>query len=55
MYLKDVVGNTDTIERLKVIAQDGNMPHIIISVSGVVSVMLFLSSLAFSPPSSFPV
>jgi DNA polymerase III delta prime subunit len=31
--LKDVVGNTETVERLKVIAQDGNMPHIIISVS----------------------
>lgn len=31
--LDDVVGNTDTIERLKVIARDGNCPHIIISVS----------------------
>lgn len=31
--LDDVVGNEDTIERLKVIAQDGNCPHIIISVS----------------------
>ena len=30
--LDDVVGNTDTIERLKVIAKDGNCPHIIISV-----------------------
>ena len=30
--LDDVVGNTDTIERLKVIARDGNCPHIIISV-----------------------
>ncbi|KAH8099292.1 P-loop containing nucleoside triphosphate hydrolase protein [Cristinia sonorae] len=29
--LDDVVGNTDTIERLKVIAKDGNCPHIIIS------------------------
>lgn len=29
--LKDVVGNTETIERLKVIAEDGNMPHLIIS------------------------
>ena len=29
--LEDVVGNEDTIERLKVIARDGNMPHIIIS------------------------
>jgi hypothetical protein len=30
--LDDVVGNVDTIERLKVIAKDGNCPHIIISV-----------------------
>lgn len=33
VYLEDVVGNSDTVERLKVIAQDGNMPHIIISVN----------------------
>lgn len=31
--LDDVVGNVDTIDRLKVIAKDGNCPHIIISVS----------------------
>ena len=31
--LDEVVGNTETIERLKVIARDGNCPHIIISVS----------------------
>jgi hypothetical protein len=30
--LDDVVGNIETIERLKVIAKDGNCPHIIISV-----------------------
>ena len=30
--LDDIVGNVETIERLKVIARDGNMPHIIISV-----------------------
>lgn len=29
--LDDVVGNIETIERLKVIAKDGNLPHIIIS------------------------
>lgn len=29
--LDDVVGNTETIERLKIIAREGNMPHIIIS------------------------
>ena len=32
LVLDDVVGNTETIERLKVIAKDGNCPHIIISV-----------------------
>ncbi|KAI9808533.1 MAG: replication factor C subunit 4 [Sarcosagium campestre] len=31
VYLDDVVGNVETIERLKIIAKDGNMPHIIIS------------------------
>ena len=31
MFLDDVVGNTETIERLKIIAKDGNMPHVIIS------------------------
>jgi hypothetical protein len=34
MVLDDVVGNAETVERLKVIAEDGNMPHIIISVRG---------------------
>jgi replication factor C subunit 2/4 len=32
LLLSDIVGNSDTIERLKVIAEDGNVPHIIISV-----------------------
>jgi replication factor C subunit 2/4 len=32
VLLSDIVGNNETIERLKVIAEDGNMPHIIISV-----------------------
>ncbi|KAJ1650262.1 replication factor C subunit 4 [Dispira simplex] len=31
VHLKDVVGNEDTIQRLRVIAQDGNMPNLIIS------------------------
>ncbi|KAF2462440.1 replication factor C [Lineolata rhizophorae] len=31
VYLDDVVGNTETIARLKIIAKDGNMPHMIIS------------------------
>ena len=30
--LDDVVGNAETIDRLKVIAKDGNCPHMIISV-----------------------
>lgn len=33
LLLSDIVGNADTVDRLKVIAEDGNMPHIIISVS----------------------
>ena len=33
--LDDVVGNSDTISRLKVIAKDGNVPHLIISVRPV--------------------
>lgn len=32
--LNDVVGNQPTIDRLKVIAEDGNCPHLLISVSG---------------------
>ncbi|WVQ68350.1 uncharacterized protein L199_006557 [Kwoniella botswanensis] len=31
VLLDDIVGNTETVERLKVIAEDGNVPHIIIS------------------------
>ncbi|KAK9325865.1 P-loop containing nucleoside triphosphate hydrolase protein [Lipomyces orientalis] len=31
LFLDDIVGNTETIERLKIIARDGNMPHVIIS------------------------
>jgi replication factor C subunit 2/4 len=33
VHLSDVVGNSETIERLKIIAADGNMPHVIISGS----------------------
>lgn len=29
--LNDIVGNEETVERLKLIAEDGNMPHMIIS------------------------
>ena len=31
VYLDDIVGNTETVERLKIIAKEGNMPHFIIS------------------------
>ena len=31
IFLNDVVGNEETVERLKIIARDGNMPHMIIS------------------------
>lgn len=31
VFLDDIVGNTETIERLKIIARNGNMPHVIIS------------------------
>ena len=29
--LEDIVGNEETVERLKLIVQDGNMPNMIIS------------------------
>lgn len=31
IILDDIVGNEETVERLKIIAKDGNMPHMIIS------------------------
>jgi len=31
IFLDDIVGNSETVERLKIIAKDGNMPHVIIS------------------------
>lgn len=31
ILLSDIVGNEETVERLKIIAKDGNMPHLIIS------------------------
>ncbi|EGX43828.1 hypothetical protein AOL_s00215g564 [Orbilia oligospora ATCC 24927] len=35
-FLDEIVGNTETVERLKIIAKDGNMPHVIISGIDVV-------------------
>jgi replication factor C subunit 2/4 len=40
MDLDDIVGNVETIERLKVIARDGNMPHIIISVFSLLKFLI---------------
>lgn len=31
ILLKDIVGNEETVERLKIIAREGNLPHLIIS------------------------
>ena len=31
ILLKDIVGNEETINRLKVFAEDGNLPNLIIS------------------------
>ena len=31
--IKDVVGNVDAIARLQVIAEEGNMPNLILAVS----------------------
>jgi replication factor C subunit 2/4 len=33
----DVVGNSDAVARLEVIARDGNMPNLILSVSDISS------------------
>jgi hypothetical protein len=41
-YLEDVVGNEETIERLKVIARDGNVPHLIISVRNTLQFCLVI-------------
>lgn len=34
-FLKDIVGNEETVSRLQVIANDGNLPHIILSVGRI--------------------
>jgi replication factor C subunit 2/4 len=33
LLLKDIVGNEETVSRLQVISQDGNMPNIILAGS----------------------
>lgn len=32
VYVQDIVGNKDAVERLQVISEEGNMPNIILSV-----------------------
>jgi len=47
LQLDDIVGNTETIDRLKVISKDGNCPHIIISVSRVLPSPMFHFSVEY--------
>ena len=35
MYVDEIVGNKEAVDRLKVIASEGNMPNIILSVRAV--------------------
>ena len=42
--LDEVVGNAETIDRLKVIAKNGNCPHIIISVRPSTTLLALLST-----------
>ena len=37
MYVRDIVGNNDAVERLQVISEEGNMPNIILSVRAFLS------------------
>ena len=32
IYVRDIVGNKEAVERLQVISEEGNMPNIILSV-----------------------
>lgn len=42
--LADIVGNSDTIARLKVIAQHGNMPNLIIAGSKYIITEIYISA-----------
>ncbi len=35
MYVREIVGNKDAVERLQVISEEGNMPNIILSVPSI--------------------
>lgn len=55
LRLDDVVGNKPTIDRLKVIQEDGNCPHLLISVSKLSNMQLssLLPHLFSYPPFHF--
>jgi hypothetical protein len=38
VYVDDIVGNREAVDRLKVIAREGNMPNIILSVPALLAV-----------------
>lgn len=50
----DVVGNSDAVARLQVIARDGNMPNLILSVSDISSNALPARSTEWRSSPQFP-
>jgi replication factor C subunit 2/4 len=44
VLLRDIVGNEETVSRLQIIAREGNMPHIILSVCYVATHVLRCSA-----------
>lgn len=43
-YVKDIVGNTDAVDRLQVISEEGNMPNIILAVSPLLRLRMFFAA-----------
>jgi len=43
--IKDIVGNSEAVSRLQVIAEEGNMPNLILSVSKHAQCCLFMLQL----------
>ena len=43
--MEEVVGNTDTVQRLAVFAKSGNVPNIIIAVSNITQLSISSSNL----------